>query len=352
MSTQLTEPLRTLDGLAYGALTARLLLPADATEEQWHEARAQGIGGSDVAAILGLDKYRGPRKVYEEKAGYRERENTAMRAGKYMEPVIARWFEDDTGLATEVPPGTLVHVDHPWARVNVDRYVLEDGIVVAPLEMKNRSEYLSDDWDGAEQAPDGPALQAHWATAVGGWSHSYVAGLVGGNRLVIFRQERNEELCAELLRQCGAWFQRHVVEGFPPPVDGLESTKELLAALWEVRPEAVAEVPYDDALSLLGRRNALRAQIKALETELTTVENEMRDTAKDAEIVRADGKTAWTWKQNGNFSEKTFRADYPDLVASYTTTVEVIDTARLKAEQAEAYRKSRGRRLHVPAKGI
>jgi hypothetical protein len=78
----------------------------------------------------------------------------------------------------------------------------------------------------------------------------------------------------------------------------------------------------------------------------------MRDTAKDAEIVRADGKTAWTWKQNGNFSEKTFRADYPDLVASYTTTVEVIDTARLKAEQAEAYRKSRGRRLHVPAKGI
>ncbi|MBC9729893.1 YqaJ viral recombinase family protein [Streptomyces sp. TRM68367] len=333
------------------APTARLLLPRDASEEQWLEVRRTGIGGSDMAAILGLDKRRGPRRVYEEKHGYSEPENSYMRWGRKLEPLIAEGFEEETGLTTAMPPGTLVHLEHSWALANVDRYVL-DGHVVAPLECKSKSEYLADEWEDSEEAPDGPALQAHWYTAVGGWSHSYVAALLGGNRLTIFRQERNEELIKELFAHAEQWYQRHIVEGFPPPVDGLESTKELLAALWEVRPEAVAEIPVDTAKSLRAQRADLKARVKALEAQLVTVENQMRDEAKDAEIVKSNGTVAWTWKQNGNFSATTFREQYPELAAQYVKSVEVIDTDRLKTEHKDIYRKCRGRRLLVPAKGL
>ncbi|MFE3149098.1 YqaJ viral recombinase family protein [Streptomyces sp. NPDC059218] len=333
--------------------TARLILPAGASEEEWLAVRRTGIGGSDVAAILGLDKRRGPRKVFEEKHGYREPENTYMRAGKYLEPVIAQWFEDETGLKTVNMPGTFAHIEHDWARANIDRGVLDDaGKVVAPLECKNKSEYLKDEWEDTEEAPDGPALQAHWYAGVCGWSHSYVAALVGGNRLRVFWQERNEELIAELFKKCGEWFERHVIEGFPPPVDGLESTKELLAALWEARPEAVAEIPMDKAMSLRDQRADLKAQIKALESQLTAVENEMRDTAKDAEIVRVGKSTAWTWKANGNFAPSRFQAEQPELAASYMRTVQVVDTDRLKTEQPEIYRQYRARCLFVPKKGL
>lgn len=49
--------------------SARLLLPADASEDEWHAARLTGIGGSDVAAILGMDRYRGPLHVWRAKRG-------------------------------------------------------------------------------------------------------------------------------------------------------------------------------------------------------------------------------------------------------------------------------------------
>ncbi len=334
------------------APTARLILPTSATHEEWLTVRRSGIGGSDVAAILGLDDYRGPLRVWEEKAGYREPENDRMKWGKRLEGVIAEGFEEETGLVTSVPAGTFAHLDRPWALANIDRHVLEDGLVVAPLELKNKSEYVAKKWEGNDEAPDSPAIQAHWYTAVGGYSHSYVAALLGGNRITVFRQERNEELIAELFRICGEWYQRHLVEGVRPKADGNKGTKDLLAALYEVKPEAVKEIPLDEAKALRAARASLKDQAKALEEQLTEVENQMRDRAGADAIVKAGKSVAWTWKPSGKFSDKQFREKYPDLVEKYTTTVEVIDGARVKADLPEIHTKCRARVLLVPAKEI
>ncbi|WP_228976741.1 YqaJ viral recombinase family protein [Streptomyces sp. DH12] len=334
------------------APTARLILPADAPEEQWHAVRRAGLGGSNIAALYGLDKRHGARRVYEEKNGYREPDNTYTKWGRRLEASIAEGFEEDYGLATRKPPGTFAHIEHPWAIANVDRFVLDaDGRAVAPLECKNKSEYLSGEWEG-DEPPDGPALQAHWYMAVGGWSHAYVAGLIGGNRLQVFRLERDEELIEELFRYCGDWYQRHVVEGLPPAVDGLEATTELLARLWEVQPAEVVEVDLGKARDLRARRAALCEQIEALEAELNAVENEMRDAAGAGEIVKAGGRPAWSWKQNGNFAPSRFRTEQPELAAKYTRLVEAIDTDRLKEDHPKIYRQYRARVLRVPAKEL
>ena len=41
--------------------------------EQWLELRKKGIGGSDSAAIVGLDRYRSAFDVYAEKIGLKTR---------------------------------------------------------------------------------------------------------------------------------------------------------------------------------------------------------------------------------------------------------------------------------------
>ncbi|XVV35055.1 YqaJ viral recombinase family protein [Streptomyces sp. CA-100214] len=334
------------------APAATLILPAGASREEWLTVRRAGIGGSDVAAILGLDDYRGPLRVWEEKAGYEEPENDRMKWGTRLEGVIAEGFEEETGLVTAIPAGTFAHLDHPWALANIDRHVLEDGLVVAPLELKNKSEYVARKWEGNDEAPDSPAIQAHWYTAVGGYSHSYVAALLGGNRLTVFRQDRNEELIAELFRICGEWYQRHIVEGVRPKADGLKGTKDLLAALYDVKPEAVKEIPLSEAKELRARRASLKDQAKAVDDQLTEVENQMRDRAGNDAIVKSGKGVAWTWKPTGKFSDKQFREKYPERVAEYTTTVEVIDSARVKAELPEIHTKCRARVLLVPAKEI
>ncbi|MGA5340482.1 YqaJ viral recombinase family protein [Streptomyces griseoincarnatus] len=342
------------------APTARLVLPAGdlndpAHRAEWEAARRLGIGGSDVAALVGLDKYRGQRHVYEEKHG-REivRDNEALEIGREIEDFIARMFSKRSGVPIATPPGTLAHVDHPWALVNIDRDALDPttGEVAGPVECKNRSEYQLEEWESEDGPPDAPALQCHWGMAVGGYQRGYVAALVGGNKLRWHVVERDQEMVDHLLDYCGQWFQRHVVEGFPPPVDGLEATKDLLGRLYEVKPEAIAEVDLAKAKELRAQRADLDAQIKALTKQKTAVENEMRDTAGTAEVVRVGAATAWTWKQNGNFSESRLREKFPEVAAACTTTVEVLDLARLKTEHEAAYNACRGRRLFVPKKEL
>lgn len=338
-----------------GAPTARLLLPADASREEWEAVRRAGIGGSDVAGILGLGgKYTGPRHVYEEKHGRPTfKGNEYAEIGTEIEGFIARMFTKRSGVETVTPPGTLVHVDRPWMRVNVDRYTTDQpgGPVSGLLECKNRSEYQADQWeDGA--VPDAPAIQCHWGMAVGGWDHGYVAALVGGNKLRWVRLERDEEMCEWLVDYCGRWFERHVVEGLPPEADGLEATTDLLGKLWSVKPEAIAEVDMAKAKELRARRADLKARETALDEELRTVENEMRLLTGENEIAQADGRPAWTWKQNGNFAPKRFREAQPELAAQYTHMVPAIDTDRLKADHPAIYDTYRARVLRVPEKGV
>ncbi|WP_330435729.1 MULTISPECIES: YqaJ viral recombinase family nuclease [Streptomyces] len=347
--------------LAHGAPAARLLLPAGDLDDPeyyqlWTETRRGGIGGSDVAALLGLDKYRGPRHVFEVKHGRPVPTGAALseyaEVGQEIEDFIAYMFTKRSGIPAVPTPGTLANVDRPWMRCNVDRYALDPvtGAVIAPVELKNRSEYQLDDW--TDGVPDGPALQVHWNIAVGGWSYGWAVALVGGNKLRFHRIERDEELIETLIDVCGRWFQRHVVEGFAPPADGLEATKELLGRLWEVNPKEAVEVPLSKAKKLRKRRASLIEQIEELDQQRTLVENEMRLISETSEVAKCGKSTAWSWKQNGNFAAKRFTDENPELAAQYATTVPALDVERLKADHPKTYEKYRARVLRVPAKEL
>ncbi|MER7739950.1 YqaJ viral recombinase family protein [Streptomyces sp. NPDC096538] len=337
-------------GLPY-APTARLVLPAGDLDDPeyyatWLAERRKGVGGSHVASMCGLNPRCSPRRLYEEWHGFRKADNRHMRFGRRMEPVIAAEFEDETGLKTQIPPGMLAHIEHDWARSNVDRFVLDSfGRVIAPLELKAHSEWVARQWDDEDEPPVAAALQAHWNTLVGGWDHSYVAAVVGGSRLLVWRQDRDEELLEHLLEFCGDWYQRHIVDGFPPPIDGSKDTAELLARLWEVKPDSVEEIDVETADRLLAEQARRKADVEAAEYALRLVENEMRDIAGPSEMVKdTAGRVAWTNKPSA-FAPKRFREAHPDVAARYTVKTEALDTKRLKAEKPDLYRKFQGRTL-------
>ncbi|MFF4388512.1 YqaJ viral recombinase family protein [Streptomyces sp. NPDC001552] len=337
------------------APTARLLLPPNTPRDVWADARRQGIGGADVAALLGLGegKYTSPRHVYEEKHGRPTfKDNESAEIGREIEPFIGRMFSKRSRVKIAGTPGTLVHVDRPWMRVNVDFLTRErPGPASGLLECKSRSEYQADQWERGA-VPDAPAIQCHWGMAVGGWDHGYVAALVGGNKLRWVRLERDEEMIEQLVDHCGTWFEKHVVEGAPPPADGYEATTKLLAKLWSVKPADVVQVDLPKAKELRARRADIKERKKALEHELRAVENEMRLLTGASEIAMAGGKQAWTNKQNGNFCDDEFAEAEPEMAAEYTHLVPARDLERLKTEQPAIYAKYRGRRLVVSSKEI
>ncbi|MDX3109714.1 YqaJ viral recombinase family nuclease [Nonomuraea angiospora] len=341
--------------------TARLLAPAGLPRDEWLEVRRQGIGGSDVAAILGMDKRRGPLHVYLDKRGELEERrepklDRSARRGQKLESLVAELFAEETGLTVADSPGTLQHVDHPWMLVNIDRAVFEqqggelcgDGGV---LECKTRTwrSARSEDWRG-EEPPDGPAIQAFWGDAVTGYRKAWVAGLVDDD-FVWFQLQYDQELIDHMVEMVGNFWHNHVLAGVPPEPGDLDATDELLSHLWEVKadsmrffsPEEVAE-----ADKLIARRRELLDERKTLKRELGEIENKLKARLGDAEIALAPGRELYSWKRNGNFAPKRFREAHPRLAAQYQKRIDVLDVDALKTHQPDKHRAFRARVLRVP----
>ena len=76
-----------------------LVNTADMSREEWLEWRRRGIGGSDAAAVAGLNRWRSPMQVWLEKTGQIEGsgDNEAMYWGRILEDIIADEFSRRTG---------------------------------------------------------------------------------------------------------------------------------------------------------------------------------------------------------------------------------------------------------------
>lgn len=334
--------------------TGVVVAPPGLGREQWLTLRRRGVGGSEVAAILGMSKYTSPTEVYLDKVGELPLDRPldpilaeAAFWGHEHEPTVARVFSARTGLGVVEGPGTLAHIERRWMLANVDRYVLAEG-ASAPsslLEIKTRSAFQLDEW--LLGVPDGPALQTHWYLAVTGYEHAHVAALLGGNRLLIHRVERDEALVEHLVEIVGRFWQG-VLDRVPPPIDGSEATESLLGHLYSVKAGAVTVVDPAEVLPLLERRRELKAREERTADELREVDNLLKATAGEAEVVKTQGRTAFTWKQNGPLSQRRFTTAHPDLAQQYTHRVDALDTARLAAERPDEFRAHRARRLVVP----
>lgn len=73
------------------------------TEQEWLAYRRRGIGGSDVAAILGISPFRTARDLYDDKLNIALAVDdagnwVALEMGHLLEPLVAQIFTKKTGL--------------------------------------------------------------------------------------------------------------------------------------------------------------------------------------------------------------------------------------------------------------
>ncbi len=96
--------------------------------QEWLTQRRRGIGGSDAAAILGLNPWVSPFDVYLDKLGLSDPkpDTEAMRQGRDLEEYVAQRFVEATGKEVQVAPAMFQHPEHEWMLANVDRLVVGD----------------------------------------------------------------------------------------------------------------------------------------------------------------------------------------------------------------------------------
>ena len=235
------------------------LTPEQYLSPEWHELRKTGLGGSEVAAVLGLSPWSDAFELYHKKKnGWTTETTERMEMGLLMEPVIADLFTARTEIPTfEV--GTWVgHDPHPWVIATLDRGIA-GGI---PLELKTTTSF--DEWGdvGSDEIPKHYMCQVQQQMYVTGAPYAYVATLFNGNEFRWYKVERDNRFIA-LILEAGDEFMRRLREDDPPEMG---SGQPSVRAFKKLHPDLVDE-EYTVAQSLADRYlNARKAEAAAKET--------------------------------------------------------------------------------------
>ncbi len=261
----------------------------DVTREQWLEARV--LGSSDSPAIAGLiPEWRTEYKVWAEKLGMIPpfAGNEATEAGLRLQPVIAQWFGDRTGLMLRENTKLFKSPSHDYITATPDYFVMEGG-VQGIVECKNTSIYFDKEWkDGV---PDAAHIQVMHQLAVTGLTYAYVVGLIGGNKLVWHRIERDEAIIHALIQKLEAFWEL-VQTKTPPPLTAGDS--DTMSALYpESTPRHVVLPQGYDALcqEYLDAKKFEKAATERVDELAARLKAEMAD----AEMATA-GRFQATWK--------------------------------------------------------
>jgi predicted phage-related endonuclease len=208
---------------------ARLILPADAPEDEWLAARRAGIGSSDAPMILGL--WPSPLRVYLDKRGElpaEDREATElaavrMRMGRRWEAGIAdEWTMRNRTVTRR--QGLVANDAEPWRMATVDRRVAQCPLDatrrnVCSLEIKLTAVFNADRW--RRSAPDSVLAQTMHSMSVTGDDHQHVAVMVGTSdyrQFTVYRDGADRPVYDLVVDEVGRFRAEHIVAEVAPPV--------------------------------------------------------------------------------------------------------------------------------------
>lgn len=310
------------------------------TPEQLEE-RKKGIGGSEAASIFGHG-FLSALELYFRKRGQINddaEQDEAMYWGILLEEPIADAWAQRKGVKIRRVPVMQWSKDYPWMFVSVDRHIMGDPAGPGLLEVKNFNAWRGKELDekDLDTVPLGVRIQAMHGLAVKGWAWAEIAILVGGNRLLSWRMERDED-AVQMLIEHERLFMEQVKAGIPPQPN--HQAADVLAGVY--RDGGGESITVSDQRVLQIGRDTLHFQAltKEYEKELDQRKNAVRLYMGNAELCTMPGVGEFSWKRTKDktvteFNEDKFKADQPALYKQYCEkrTKAGHRTFRMKGEQ-------------------
>ncbi len=281
----------------------------DMSREDWLEHRKTGIGGSDAAAIVGLNSYSTPYSVWADKTGRTppRPDNEAMRQGRDFEDYVAKRWEEATGKKVRRENYILRNPKYPFALANIDRRVVGEN---AGLECKTTSLMNLKKFKNGE-FPANYYVQCMHYMAVTGAERWYLAVLVLNQEFYEFTIERDEDEIAELMRMEKEFYQ-HIETDTPPPVDGCNPTTDTLVTLHNRSTDGSVELFGRNGL--IDDYTRLKEEISVLEKQAERIKQQLMEDLGDNELGFTDDyKISWKSQTRRTFQAKDFEKANPDL---------------------------------------
>ena len=285
--------------------------------EEWLEARKTYLGGSDLGAVIGVNKYKTALDVYLEKTSEHspETNNDAIYWGNILEDVVAQEYSKRVNLPIETEPALLRHPEYEFLAANIDRWV--DGKKYV-LECKTAGYMMSKEWgeEGSDNIPESYLIQSAGYAAICDVPKVDIAVLIGGQDFRIYSYVRNKEFEDKLIKIACNFWHNHVQKRIPPKYSSLADTfnlfpvgnhKELTAS------ENITQKIYE--------LKELKEQESNTQTAIDKLKVDIQEFMKDYDmLLDINGCVVATWKNTAPrsfFDAKRLKQECQDIYSKY-----------------------------------
>lgn len=289
------------------------------THEEWLDIRKKSIGGSEIAAVIGMSRWKTPFAIWAEKTGRIDnavQQNESMYWGTVMEAILREEFTKRTGYAVKEAHYIFASIDNPFLTANIDGYVDLGNGDYAVLEIKTAGNYAEQDWQ--DGCPIEYYLQVQHYLYITGMFKAFIAVLIGGNTFKYIEVDRDEDTIQTIV--CFAkQFWNLVQNDTPPAVNDKDNA--ILATLYPQSKAVTVKMP-DDYKAVLKDYTEAKAEMDKAKKRKEAAEAKIKEFMAEADTaVIEEYKISWkTAERNSLSADKVKALLTPDQIKDCTTT--------------------------------
>lgn len=289
------------------------------SDEAWREERRKGIGGSDVAAIMGLSAYRTPYQVWLDKVeGIHDdiSEKPAVIWGNILEHIIGEYYASQhPDRSVRRVNGMMRSIARPWAQASLDYEVRDPELGWGILECKTAGWRREDDW--SDGVPTYYQTQCAHYMSITGREFADVAVLIAGNDYREYRLVRDEEDIAVVNSAVDSFWKDYIVAGVQPDVNEIDGSSVFLAHKKSGGDFIESDsIPYE-----ISRWIIAKGELDSAKHEYQRWSSKVKALVGDAAGFRTpSGTLTWVRSNKTRVDTKRLRAELPEIAESYSTT--------------------------------
>jgi len=301
------------------------------------------IGGSDIAAVMGLGAYgRTAYTTYLAKIGELLTEVDAAhqlfltRRKRWEGPIIEMLREEFGGEIVGIN-NRYIDPEHDFMAAEVDFEWRDNDGSTQNGEIKTVSPFAYGErhgWgeEGTADIPINYAAQSMWGLMVTGRQTCIVAAMVGFDNMIFYSIERDEETIAAMRAQAVSFWHENVLARVPPDPQTMRDMKLIMDRIGgrpvELTDEMIAKLDQlretrDTAKALTeagGVIDQLAFEIGQFVLTAWGYPSDCADTATDNAVLNFNGRKVATWnRQRGaHLDQKRLKDEQPQIVKDYT----------------------------------
>ncbi len=276
------------------------------------EERRNYIGGSDIAVIMGMSRWKTPLKLWLEKTGEADPDDLsqieAVQLGTELEEFVAQKFARTTGKQVRKQSKMYVHKNYPFMASHIDRLITGTDEI---LECKTCGSHKKDEWEG-DEIPKEYILQVIWYLGITGKKKAYIAVLIGGQSFKYKMIEFDKELF-DVMVEMAKEFWNCVQTKTPPALTPDDNS--VLSEIFAKPDEQIIE--NQDMEKHIEKIKEIKNDISVLETEQKMLEAELKQSiGEHLGVCTEKFKVTWARIEQTKVDTEKLKAD--GLYDTYT----------------------------------